>query len=469
MEPGTDPPCLRLPPEIWREIVRYATEDTSSLLAHENSDTFGWTYESKITSSHYESFITKRNLALVCKQFYEIAEEFLYEAVYIRCAEQAIHLAVLCENASTSNVLECLKTYTKELHVVLAIEVILSDADAEFVDLSLQALVTIVNACKRLEGVLVRADSTTLFLHPTYQPWVVVLAALPHTLKNLNVQNFLLGPVAWTARLFDPRTSIEGTGINLSETLQTLKLEAEHPPIELSFPCLTHLWVFSWPTASLWDLPVLTHLYIAYFPGNDSTSSFWIKPQENFQISDQSTNDTLFFQDSSVNSVINIHPQIKLLHFGPDTDFGLYHSELPMRLQTSTPRLQKLEYYLSGDLEVMWDPKQLPEYIKKVTIKTFGYYELSEIPNLTGRPRVPSASSYIFSSPYDQAENEMETQKYTRDAFTELLTVVGEDMQRRWGGIRRHLESYRDDVDVEVLLPVGRRYQGARSLRDQDL
>ena len=42
-------------------------------------------------------------------------------------------------------------------------------------------------------------------------------------------------------------------------------------------------------------------------------------------------------------------------------------------------------------------------------------------------------------------------------------------MQRRWGGIRRHLEGYRDDVDVEVLLPVGRRYQGARSLRDQDL
>jgi hypothetical protein len=77
-------PLPTLPPEIWRFILRYATEipgllDTSPLPPLCDNDR-AWSYEGYV---RLNDLATKSALTLVCAQWYGIAIEFLFEYISI--------------------------------------------------------------------------------------------------------------------------------------------------------------------------------------------------------------------------------------------------------------------------------------------------------------------------------------------------------------------------------------------------
>ncbi|THH08881.1 hypothetical protein EW145_g2406 [Phellinidium pouzarii] len=104
---------------------------------------------------------------------------------------------------------------------------------------------------------------------------------------------------------------------------------------------MSHLALYSWPIASKWHMPSLTHLYITYFSNSPCSSTFWITPK----------------------------PNLELLHFGHETDLSVF-PELAQLVCQATPNVRALEYYY-GSSEMSWDPSCLPESLKEVTIKTF--------------------------------------------------------------------------------------------------
>ncbi|EJD06868.1 uncharacterized protein FOMMEDRAFT_144733 [Fomitiporia mediterranea MF3/22] len=392
------PPAL--PAELWRCIIHWATEESACLLPPNAQASFGWPYHPTFDASFFRSLATKCNLALVSRQFSEIGSEFLYETLHFRRPTQLILLAQQCK--SNSAVVDKLQSWTKTLHVTPVFDPVTTEEDVEEIEEFLRSMLEIIQFCPRLQSVLVQADSVTLFREPTYQPWVLILSLLPSGLHHLAVENFLLGPVSWNPPLF----SSWGT----SSVLRTLRLDAHHPPFEHHFPHLTHLWLFSWSSASQWDMPALTHLYIDYFPGNETTATFWLEPK----------------------------PCLKLLHFGGDTDFGLYYPDLPQRLQECTPNLKKLEYHCSGDLDVRWDPNSLSKSIKEVTLKL-------EDGEFGGIHRDSPLSREDILLHYTAAGFEI---------LLELLTELCPSGASRWMRIERHLEKYSPHpAKLCVLLP----------------
>ncbi|KAL5525690.1 hypothetical protein ACEPAG_7026 [Sanghuangporus baumii] len=387
-----------LPNELWTCIFRWATIESACPLSQRNSISFGWPYNPAFDAAFFLSLATKLNLRLVSRLFFELASSFRYETLYFKEAEQAIKLAEQCR--TNLWLVDRLHSSTRSLCVVPVFTIVSTERDVEDINTFLQSLLLVTQMCAQLRDVLIEADTLTLFHEPTYQRWVQILSALPSGLHHLAAENFLLGPVSWNPPLFNGR--------NMSSELRTLRLDAEHPPFEHYFPSLTHLWIFSWPTASKWDMPSLECLYIDYFPGNDSTSSFCTKER----------------------------PYLKKLHFGGDTDFGFYFPDLPQRLRDHTPNLKELEYHCSGDLDILWDPEQLSQSVERVTI------------------RLEDAESYASTVTLKPEDILLQ---YTSAGFgilLELLTDLCPSGSDRWLRIERHLEKYSSHpAKIFVLLP----------------
>lgn len=387
-----------LPDELWSYIFRWATIESACPLKQRNSVSFGWPNHPTFDAAFSLSLATKRSLRLVSRRFLEVSSQFQYETLYFREADQPIKLASQCR--WNLNVLEHLRLSARNLCVVPVFTVVTTEQDVEEIDEFLRSLLLVAQTCTQLQNVYIQIDTFTLFHEPTYHPWIQILGALPSDLHYFAVENLLLGPVCWNPPLFNGR--------NMSPELRTLRLDAEPPPFEHYFPHLTHLWLFSWSTASKWDMPSLQSLYIDYFPGNGSTSSFWELEK----------------------------PQLKLLHFGGDTDFGLYFPDFPQRLQEFVPNLEELEYHCAGDLDVLWDPARLQQSIKRVTV------------------RLENAEGHGETVPLKPEDVLLE---YTSAGFgilLELLTDLCPSGAHRWLRIERHLEKFASlPTKVFVLLP----------------
>lgn len=320
--------------------------------------------------------------------FHTLSQEFLYETLHIRTSGQALRLgsALKCPGKNLRSVLA---KYTRNLFIIPMYDFAVAESDPETIEDSLAAILEIVQACTRLQSAVVCADNVTLFCEPTYRPWVKILAALPNTLRHIDVRNFLLGHVVWSPLLFSSGS--------FSENLVSLRFDAAHPAVEHSFPALRHLSIFSWPTASRWDLPSLEALYVDCFPDGDLTRTFWEQPGG--------------------------WPNLKLLHLGCDTDLTLYQANLPERLTSCVPALDALEYHIAGDMDVLFDPVRLSTRVKTVTVKTFQDYDY---------PRFEYGVVHIGPQEGRKRLEEL-------DASLDNLTPR---CRTRWEGMKRHFEKF---------------------------
>ena len=498
-----------LPPELWREIIRRATASSSHVFPTTSSPRtpnclFGWPCYPVFDEEYYRSLATKYNVCLVSKQMKSIAEEFLYETIHLRRPEQALQLigrfSAFCDDpvdmatldqsskqsdfasvlqrlesgleldlslglktldlgsegskASTScakrqsKIEKRLQKCTKTLIIAPQFPPFSREEDADFIDAALIALHTLAKACTSVTDVFLTADHTSLFHGPTYQPWVRLLSALPQvTIRNLSVQDFLLGPVVWSPRLF--RTEAAGSH------LRTLHLDAEHPPIPHSFPHLTHLHLFSWPTASAWDLPSLTHLYIQYLPDVTATRSFWSYPPShshpgayNHNTHTDGTRPPAHVHRHTAPAILersnkDDHPygprreKLELLHFGFDTDLGLYFPDLPARIAWLAPNLRTLEYHVAGDLPVRFDPRALPRSLQLIKLQTLLLGAGMELPRWSEQESMSDYTHETLSA----------MEEYWKDRLTP-------EAVRRWSQVCNHLRAYGEDqVKPVVLFP----------------
>lgn len=383
-----------LPAEIWREILCFAIggpqfpiDSFTNNRMNNPSEwpllPFGWRYGVPLDDLHVDVYAAKYNVSLVCRLFNELAREFLYESLHIRSAGHALRLGEALKHPH-GLVRQALGRYTKNLFIIPVYDITTTESDASIVESSLHAMFDIVCSCTDLQSAVVCADSVSLFCEPTYKPWVKILAALPHTLRHIDVRNFLLGPVVWSQL----PTLFPATGV--SENLVSLRFDAAHPAVEHHFPSLKHLSIFSWPTASKWEMPSLEALYVDYLPDSDLTRAFWFKTGG--------------------------WPKLRLMHFGCDTDFAMYHADLPRRLAACAPNLEALEYHIAGDADVVWDPSLLSEMVRKVVVKTFQDHNY---------PR------FIYSAVEVDSQEQLEELDGALDNLTEVSKV-------RWEVMRRH-------------------------------
>lgn len=507
-----------LPTELWRSILRLATIESSCIFPTTGQDTqisarsFGWSFRPVFDGVYFDSLATKHNLCLVSRWLRPIAEEFLYETIHLRRPEQALQLvgqfAAFCDpfdvspqqsntpvqfdfnavlqkleksdvkldltlglgelniNSESSPLskpslrlskLQCLlQKFTRALIIAPHFPRFSREEDADYIDACLGAMHSLARACTTVTDVYLTADHTSLFHGPTYQPWVRLLAALPQDkLHNLSVQDFLLGPVVWSPRLFQ----VPGAGLQL----RTLHIDAEHPPMPQSFPHLTHLHLFSWPTASAWDMPNLTHLYIQYLPDVTLTRSFWSyppwHPRPGVSIHSHHTTHmrplshtrahTDTFAISTILSSSSSSPmtlseeygprreKLQLLHFGFDTDLGLYFPDLPARLAWLAPNLRTLEYHVAGDLPVRFDPRSLPRSLTSIKIQSLLLGAGMELPRWSEQECMTGYTRETLGA----------MEEYWRDRLTP-------EALRRWSQVCNHLKAYGDDqVKPVVLFP----------------
>lgn len=329
-------PAALFPVEIWREIIRFATGTTDSWNSIDNksesrSFKFNWPHTSFCGILEDASPKTKYALARTSFQFWHITSEFLYETVYIRCAEHARAIA------ASPALQAALTRWTK--HLIIAPVFAESISNAEFSPLAKQFgddVEITLGCCKGLQALIIRADAASKRL-AMFELWMKICRAIPPGVQHLDIDDDIHAPSSW-----EPKHLLE-TGYDIS--LRSLRLTAVQNIRQYDIPNITHLALYSWPIASKWNIPSLTHLYVTHFPNMPRANTFWMSPK----------------------------PTLELLHFGYATDLGSF-PELASLLFLSAPNLQSLEYYYYGDSDMTWNPSFMPKSLKHVTIKTYHHW-----------------------------------------------------------------------------------------------
>ena len=74
---------VTLPPELWRIIFRFATHPPYSFRVSIHSQITSWNWENKPNdfAAYRDVHDTKISLVLVCREWFELGVEFLYEDV----------------------------------------------------------------------------------------------------------------------------------------------------------------------------------------------------------------------------------------------------------------------------------------------------------------------------------------------------------------------------------------------------
>lgn len=129
----------RLPPELWLCVFDFATDVPGTLIPEvfEQSHLIGQLYNRKYHPALRVALVTKRNLVLVCKQWWHLATPYLYRAIYIGKVRCLLSLRnTLKEYAAGEGTIaggHRLGSWTQRLDVVIRDHPIGGpDADAEY-------------------------------------------------------------------------------------------------------------------------------------------------------------------------------------------------------------------------------------------------------------------------------------------------------------------------------------------------